>query len=80
MALHLKIVSPEKIEFDGEVKSVSFPGTMGRFELLENHAPLISSLADGKVEYNTNDGKKDLQIRAGFISVKDNEVEVCVEM
>ena len=40
--LTLKIVSPEKIEFDGAVKSVTVPGTLGQFEILVNHAPLIS--------------------------------------
>ncbi len=80
MALHLKIISPEKVEFDGEVGGVSLPGTMGRFEILDKHAPLISSLEEGKVEYTLPEGKKSMQISAGFISVKDNEVNVCVEL
>ena len=42
--LKLKIVSPERVEFEGEVISVTVPGTMGRFEVLVNHAPIISSL------------------------------------
>ncbi len=80
MALKLKIVSPEKIEFSGEVTSVLVPGTMGQFEILENHAPIISSLDKGMVEYTTSDGRKQLQIRAGFVSVRQNEVDVCVEV
>ena len=44
LMLKLKIVSPEKIEFDGEVQSVLVPGTLGSFEILQNHAPIISSL------------------------------------
>ena len=42
--LDLKIVSPERIEFEGQVESVLVPGTMGQFEILTNHAPIISSL------------------------------------
>ncbi len=80
MALHLKIISPERVEFDGEVESVALPGTMGRFEILTSHAPIISSLEEGKVEYSPADGKKSMQIRAGFVSVKDNEVSLCVEI
>ncbi len=80
MALHLKIISPEKIEFDGEVQHVTLPGTMGRFEILENHAPIISSLKEGMVEYTPADGKKEMQIKGGFIEVKDNEVSLCVEI
>ena len=42
--LQLKIVSPEKIEFDGTVESVLVPGAMGQFEILTDHAPIISTL------------------------------------
>ncbi len=80
MALHLKIISPERIEYDGEVQSVSLPGTMGRFEVLANHAPIISSLQKGVVEYVAAGEKKSMQISAGFIEVKDNVVSVCVEI
>lgn len=51
MSLRLKIVSPEKVEFEGLVDSVLVPGTKGAFEILNNHAPIISSLQTGKVEY-----------------------------
>ena len=74
--LQLKIVSPEKIEFDGEVESVLVPGTMGQFEILNDHAPIISSLQKGIVEY---DGKQ-LPITGGFVAVQKNEVSVCVEI
>jgi F-type H+-transporting ATPase subunit epsilon len=78
--LKLKIVSPEKIEFDGEVQSVLVPGTMGQFEILNDHAPIISSLGKGIVEYATADGKKQLQVSGGFVSVQQNEVSLCVEI
>ncbi len=80
MALRLKIISPEKVEFDGDVESVLVPGTLGQFEILENHAPIISSLEKGIVEYGTAEGKKSMEIKAGFVSVKKNEVSVCVEV
>ncbi len=66
--------------FDGEVSRIALPGTSGRFEILSDHAPFISSLEEGPLDYTTPDGKKDMTIRAGFISVKGNEVEVCVEI
>jgi len=74
--LKLKIVSPERIEFEGEVQSVKVPGMMGNFEILTDHAPIISSLQKGVVEY---DGKQ-LPIMGGFVSVQKNEVSVCVEI
>ena len=54
--LRLKIVSPEKIVFNGEVQSVTVPGTAGEFEILVDHAPIISSLEKGKVTYVTTEG------------------------
>jgi len=73
--LHLRIVSPEKIEFVGEVESVKVPGTQGNFEILTDHAPIISTLQKGIVEY---DGKE-LEILGGFVEVQQNEVSLCVE-
>lgn len=81
MMLKLKIVSPEKIEFEGEVNSVLVPGTMGQFEILVNHAPIISSLDKGKVVYALPDGeKKSLGITGGFVEVQKNVVSLCVEI
>lgn len=81
MMLKLKIVSPEKIEFEGEVNSVLVPGTMGQFEILVNHAPTISSLDKGKVVYALPDGeKKSLSITGGFVEVQKNVVSLCVEI
>ena len=73
--LTLKIVSPEKIEFTGEVESVKVPGTQGSFEILNDHAPIISTLGKGIVEY---DGKE-LPILGGFVEVQKNQVSLCVE-
>ena len=44
MGLNLKIVSPEKVVFDGAVERVVVPGSLGSFEILTNHAPIISAL------------------------------------
>ena len=74
--LKLKIVSPERVEFEGEVERVKVPGMMGNFEILTDHAPIISSLQKGIVEY---DGKQ-LPITGGFVAVQKNEVSVCVEI
>lgn len=73
--LKLKIVSPERIEFTGEVQSVKVPGLMGNFEILTDHAPIISSLQKGVVEY---DGQR-LEVLGGFVAVQKNEVSICIE-
>lgn len=78
--LQLRIVSPEKIEFDGAVESVIVPGTMGQFEILTDHAPIISTLQPGMVDYTTSDGRTSLEIQGGFVEVQKNVVSLCVEM
>lgn len=78
--LTLKIISPEKVVFQGTVDSVTVPGTLGSFQILNDHAPIISSLEKGVVEYATPEGRMQLDIVGGFVEVKKNEVCVCVEV
>ena len=78
--LNLRIVSPAKVEYDGEVLSVVVPGTMGQFEILNDHAPIISTLQKGVVEYMTQEGKASLDILGGFVEVQKNVVSLCVEL
>ena len=74
--LQLKIVSPARIEFTGEVESVKVPGTSGNFEILSGHAPIISTLTKGVVEYAGNE----LSILGGVVEVQKNQVSLCVEL
>ena len=78
--LQLRIVSPEKVEYDGAVKSVLVPGTAGQFEILNDHAPIISTLQKGVVVYATKEGKVSLNILGGFVEVQKNVVSLCVEI
>ena len=78
--LQLRIVSPEKVEYDGTVESVLVPGTMGQFEILTNHAPIISSLGRGEVIYSAADGKHSIMIAGGFVEVQKNKVSLCIEL
>ena len=78
--LELRIVSPERIEYDGQVESVLVPGSMGQFEILQDHAPIISTLQNGEVLYTTKEGRVSLSIQGGFVEVQKNVVSVCVEM
>ena len=78
--LQLKIVSPEKIEYDGVAERILVPGTMGQFEILNDHAPIISTLQKGTVEYVNKEGKTSLEIQGGFVEVQKNQVSLCVEL
>lgn len=78
--MKLEILSPVHSLFKGEVSAITLPGTLGSFTVLKDHAPLISSLAEGVVRYVMEDGQeKELPIKRGFVEVKQNEVSVCVE-
>lgn len=78
--LTLKIVSPERVMYSGEIDSVTVPGQVGEFEILNNHAPIISTLVEGRVIYTLGEKKEQFHIHGGFVEVKKNEVSLCVEM
>jgi F-type H+-transporting ATPase subunit epsilon len=48
--LNLEIITPKTVKYKGEVKSVTVPGTMGKFQVLKNHAPIISTLDVGELK------------------------------
>lgn len=77
--MYLEIISPEKTIFSGEVNSVRLPGTDGQFEVLNNHAPIISSLNAGQVKIRNAHGTEEFfDINAGFVEVLKNKVVVLV--
>lgn len=79
--LNLKIISPERVVFKGEVVRVVVPGTLGGFEVLDNHAPIVSTLQKGTVTYQPTGGEDaTINIESGFIEVQKNEVSLCVEV
>ena len=78
--MKLEIITPEHIYFSGEVTSVTLPGTIGLFTVWENHAPLISSLKEGKISYTANGKETELNIDGGFAEVSKNVVTVCLEL
>lgn len=77
--MNVVVVSPEKTLFSDSASSVVVPGTKGAFEILENHAPIISSLQRGVVSVIGKDGKIEIPIESGFVEVAHNEVSVCIE-
>ncbi len=78
--LHLVIASPERTVYDGKVDMVVLPGELGEFQVLVNHAPLISSLSAGEVRYAAGKESQSLAIKGGFVEVRDNQVSVCAEL
>lgn len=74
----LKIISAEQVEFEVEVDQVTLPGTLGSFQILNNHAALISSLVAGTMSFVVGDNTEEREIKGGIADVKDNVVSVCL--
>ncbi|MDP2303750.1 MAG: F0F1 ATP synthase subunit epsilon [Ignavibacteria bacterium] len=71
----LEIVTPSKSIYDDMVKSVTFPGEMGEFQVLFNHAGMISLIAIGKIKIEKENGSKTFfATSGGTVEVKDNKV------
>lgn len=77
--MYLDIVTPDKKVFEGDVSSVIMPGSDGQFEVLDNHASLIASLASGEVKIKTNGQNLVFQIDGGMVEVLDNKVAILAE-
>ncbi len=72
--MHLEIITPEKKVFEGEVYIVTFPGSDGSFQVMNNHAPLIGFLKEGVVVYKSKESKQEIKITGGVVEVLKNKV------
>ena len=92
--MYLEIVSPEATLFSGEVTSVAVPGVDGEFQMLNNHAPIVSLLKEGVVKISGNikleedvqdkftEGDKEttlLKINSGTLEMKDNKAIILAD-
>lgn len=78
--MKLHFLTPSKTIFDGEVTSVTIPGTKGLFTVLTDHAPLLTTIEKGLVEYTIGESEKiEVIVGGGFAEVKNNVVTICAE-
>ena len=89
--MRLEIVSPEKTIFIGEAKSVHLPGSEGYFQVLNNHAPIVSTLKKGEILIDGVDndlesdvldfstGRASLEIKSGVVEMKKNKLIILVD-
>jgi F-type H+-transporting ATPase subunit epsilon len=78
--MRLEILTPDKTVFEGEVSSVTLPGTLGAFEILKDHAPIISTLEEGKITVRGNNKSEDaIVIKGGVVEVLDNKIMVLAD-
>lgn len=77
---HLFVATPEKVIFDDKANYLKAPGGEGYFEILPNHAPFISTLKNGKVEFIDKEHKKwSLEISGGLFEVHHNEASLLAD-
>jgi F-type H+-transporting ATPase subunit epsilon len=74
--MYVEIVTPSKTIFEGEAVSVKFPGKGGKFETLNNHAPIISALEKGTITVSTAGGAQHFEIQGGIVEVLNNKIIV----
>ena len=77
--MNVSILSPLKTLFQGEATSVNLPGKIGAFTVLENHAPIVSTLDKGVITITNKEENTEIEIVSGFVEVHDNEITICVE-
>ena len=76
----VEIITPDAKLFEGEVTSVKFPGTDGEFGVLNNHAPIISTLTKGSiVVIDNNNESKNFDINGGVIEMQNNKIIVLAD-
>ncbi|MBQ3206527.1 MAG: F0F1 ATP synthase subunit epsilon [Bacteroidales bacterium] len=78
--MFLTVLTPERALLEINVSKVELPGAKGRFMVLKNHIPLISSLVEGKVVYVADGKEGSVTVRAGFVEINENRVIVCAEV
>lgn len=77
--MQLDIITPDEHYFSGEVSEVTVPGSLGSFQVLQGHAPIISTLGSGEIKFKGPEGEQSLATEGGVIEVLNNKIIVLVE-
>lgn len=78
--MNVKIIKPDTTLYEGPATLIQLPGTGGLFEILENHAPIISSLAAGNIRLQAEgQEEKTFEIRAGVVKGQENDILILVQ-
>jgi F-type H+-transporting ATPase subunit epsilon len=78
--MFLEIITPDKKIYEGEVKRVRLPGSNGLFEILNNHAPIISTLEKGTIRIIEENGRRStFEVNGGIVENKSNRIIVLLE-
>ena len=76
--ISVDILSP-RVSRHLDVDCIFFPGVLGEFEVLRNHAPIISLLEAGKIKWRVAGKEDSMDVSGGVVMVKDNAIKVCID-
>jgi F-type H+-transporting ATPase subunit epsilon len=74
--MFLEIITPEVKLFEGEVSSVTFPGQSGSFQVLKDHAPIISMLGEGDIKMHLADATRTFDPQSGRVVLDKSDDEI----
>jgi F-type H+-transporting ATPase subunit epsilon len=74
--MQLDIITADKTLYSGEIEGVTLPGSAGKFQILNGHAALISSLDKGMIVVKDKNGKQEFEVNGGVVEVLNNKVIV----
>jgi len=74
--MKIKILTPEKKIFDGEVDIVMVPTRLGYISILNNHTPLVSAVSQGEIRIKTKEGEKLFINEGGVVQTINNETSI----
>lgn len=78
--MNIVVLTPDRAIYKGAINMVQVPGTLGLFQVLKNHAPIVSSLESGAVILKKEEGGDlSFNIERGFIEVLNNEISLLVQ-
>lgn len=78
--MNVKITTPDTVLYEGQAKLIHLPGVGGSFQILENHAPIVSALMQGELRITTDaDETKTFGIRGGVVKCQQNEALILVQ-
>ncbi len=77
--MKLEILTPESVLFSGETDSITLPGTAGSFQILNHHAPIISTLTKGVLSFIADGETHRIEVVDGVVEMHDNKVTICID-
>ena len=78
--MKIEIITPERTVYEGDIRSLKVPGKKGAFQVLKDHAAIVSTLIEGKITVtDMNDNDSEFNIRGGVVEVRHNTIILLAE-